>query len=393
MSLDFWETGISIPDIGTELYSGMYYYLLDTNNKQNTSILGNCPAIHSVLWSPILDKTDLSVKQINYDVNRFGEINNNTLTYIPSVFRITSLLNTDKELKTLDIYKLPERVDTRSYKNESRLLNYPYSYATLNDYINTPMEVQYHQLPFLNNKFTVKSKAFISDKGTYSLYIENLKGDYYGNTECMINSSPLDVPVSSSAYANWSSTQKASEQQNYLNNLHNIGFNIGSSGAKALASGFTLNAEGVVNGLSGGIRGALDIAQTIGSREAFFKDLRNTPRTMLSTGSDIGFSMINGKRKIELLRYNITDEYKQRLGDYFALYGYKQSKLMTPNLRDRYYYNFIRTIGANVISKRRTIPKTHLNKLRNIFDNGVTIWHMDRVGVQMFDYTYDNREV
>lgn len=80
MSLDFWETGISVPDIGTELYSGMYYYLLDTNNQQNTSILGNCPAIHSVLWSPILDKTDLSVKQINYDVNRFGEINNNTLT-------------------------------------------------------------------------------------------------------------------------------------------------------------------------------------------------------------------------------------------------------------------------------------------------------------------------
>ena len=66
---------------------------------------------------------------------------------------------------------------------------------------------------------------------------------------------------------------------------------------------------------------------------------------------------------------------------------------MTPNLRDRYYYNFIRTIGANVISKGRTIPKAHLNKLKNIFDNGVTIWHMDRVGVQMFDYTYDNIEV
>ena len=39
------------------------------------------------------------------------------------------------------------------------------------------------------------------------------------------------------------------------------------------------------------------------------------------------------------------------------------------------------------------IPRSHLEQLKEIFDNGVTVWHIDRNGVTVDDYSMDNYEV
>lgn len=392
MVYDFWETDITNNITPLPIYSGMYYYFLQGANNKESSILGNCSAINSVWFSPILDKEDFATIDINYDIERFGKLNNGTLNHVPEVHRITSVNNIDKELKTLPVYEPKERKLNRHYDNESRLMNFPYSYATVNDYINPPYEIQYHMLPSKQN-FTVKAKGYLSDKGTYSLYIENLKGDRLGNVEGAISTSPLDLPVSSSAYSSWSSTQKAQDNQNLRNNIFNANVNMAQQSVGIVSSALSLDFDGSTNNAFGAYKSYVEKAQLIGNRSAQMKDLQNTPRTMLNTGSDVSFSMVSGQMKIELLRYEITQEYKQRLGDFFALYGYKQNKLMLPNIRNRYYYNFIRTVDVNLKPKVRTIPKAHLNVLKSIYNNGITVWHMDRSGVQMFDYTYDNKEI
>ena len=64
---------------------------------------------------------------------------------------------------------------------------------------------------------------------------------------------------------------------------------------------------------------------------------------------------------------------------------------MKPNLRSRQYYNYVKTIGVNISDSG--IPKQHLEKLKSIYDSGVTIWHGDRDGMFVGDYSQNNYEV
>ena len=121
------------------------------------------------------------------------------------------------------------------------------------------------------------------------------------------------------------------------------------------------------------------------------QDLQNTPSTMLSMGSDVYYGLANGKKKVNLYRFGLTDEYYQKLGDYFAMFGYKQNKVMNINRRNRHYYNYIKTIGVNI--KSSGVPRNHLEEIKSIYNNGVTIWHVDRNGVEVGDYSMDNYEV
>lgn len=385
-----------------QVVGGMYYYFMNNHDMVgNSGVLGNCPAIHSVWWSPLIDETMLRVKEVDYDIERFGKIQGYSLNYTPVLKRIDLFRNAKRELKKLPVYKAHKKTHQyRDWRNESRLYNFPYSYGMLTDYMNPPMEIKYHEC---SNKKEMKicSRAFVSDKGTYSLFVEGLKGDYNGNLECAISSAPTDVPVGSSAYSQWSATQKAQDMHNTRQALMQSDANMlqaGVGGAMGVIGGLlnlqlgtALNSG--VNAGFGMYNAYLQQQDAIGKRNAQQKDLSNTPRTMISTGSDVNFSMINGGRKIDLVRYTITEEFKERLGNFFAQYGYKQSKLMFINKRNRYYYNYIKTVGVNLQPVSEGIPKEHLEELKSIYDNGVTIWHMDRAGVNICDYTFDNYEV
>ena len=292
----------------------------------------------------------------------------------------------------------------------------------------------------------------ISDKGTYSYWVDDYKGDIRGNMEAMTSTAPTDIPVSSSAYSNWSSTQKAQDNYNIQSSILQMGLSNQTAnrfselsqqqslingqltdksiGVNALGgligaglSAITGNLGGALSGGIGSMMGStiarqqnsmntqFDIqreniamqqrnkqlsqaqALSLGSKNAKLKDISNTPRALVNSGSDIGYSLKRGGSKLVLQRYEITEEFKQRLGDYFALYGYRQAKLMSINLRSRHYYNYIKTVGANIKSKKGAgIPKTHLIELMSIFDNGVTIWHVDRDKVNYLDYSMDNVE-
>lgn len=401
MANDYWNSSIQyLDDYFTGLYySGMYYYILDDGNSSATSVLGNCNAVHSLIWSPILDKTMVSTTPVTYDVERFGKLQGVSLSNAPTLERIVSVDKPTILLKKVKQYKFEKPTHNyRDYRNESRLLNFPYSYGYICDFINKPIEIQYHLCPRMSDgMISIKAKAVVSDRGEYSIYVENYKGDYYGNMECSVNGGSLDLPVSSSAYSQFSSTQKAQYNKNLEYTLTNTNLNTGQSVISSLQGVNLLNPmSGLTAGVNIGMslyRGQVEQAQAIGRKNAMEKDLMNTPRSMINNGSDICFSMLNGGRKIEFIRYGLTEDYLRRLGDYFAMYGYKQNKLMVVDIRNRYYYNYIKTIKANIKPIGRGIPKEHLQELINIYDRGVTVWHLDREGVKMFDYTYDNREI
>ena len=91
------------------VYIQAIYLSFNANNLiNNTSILGNCSAIQSVQLAPFLDKNDLSLKQIKYDVDRFGDESNFKQVLDDdgsiNVLRIDSITNTHKTLNTFKCY-------------------------------------------------------------------------------------------------------------------------------------------------------------------------------------------------------------------------------------------------------------------------------------------------
>lgn len=417
--VDTWYS--SQGDLPSALY--FYYYgddVVDINTGNYSSVLGNCPSIQSIHYTPFLRETDLYLAKTDYDVNRFGNIDKArpTLSETPSVFRI---LNQTSYTKTLGTFSPHNITGTTiggiwSWKNESRLYNYPFMYGMLSDNLNQPLEVIYHLCPS-KSQATVKVRNTISDKCSYGLYIEGYKGDTYGRLEAIVSSDGHELPCSSSAYAQWYATSKNQTAQNIQNmtvnatlNNQNISQNAMLSGIGSMFNGISSAMTGNVGGLLSSVTGVastvinsefnkkmnnLSVQQAIETNLAKQTDLKTTPPTMVSMGSNPYYGLVKGNNKLMLYRFGMRQSYYEKIGFYLHRFGYAQNKHMNPNrtsLRNRYYFNYIKTTGAK-ISTSSGFPRSIAETIESIYNNGVTIWHVDREGVTMHDYTMDNYEV
>lgn len=405
---------------------GLYLYYLDDSrfSTDNTSILGNCSGIQSVQYTPFLEPYNLILDRSPYDVERFGSITKLKPGMVtkPDVFRIVGVSEKMRKLGSFTTYKVEGLTigGKKNWKNESRLYNFPYQFAILTDHINPPMTVKYHLCPRFYTQ-DVKVRITVSDRCSYGVFINGYKGDFNGSMEANISTSAHELPCSSSAYSQWfassknqtqfnanQSIQESFLQQSQANQSADLNKSMGmiGGGLGVLGSLLTGNLGGAVTSASSilssqlqnnliksqaNATGRLNRQGIQGSLMAQKRDLMSTPNTLITMGSDVIYGLEKGNKSLQLIRYGLTDEYARKLGDYFAMFGYKQNKVIRPNLRSRYYYNYIKTVGVNISSS--WIPRNHLEKLKDIFDNGVTIWHIDRKGVNVGDYSNDNYEV
>ena len=115
------------------------------------------------------------------------------------------------------------------------------------------------------------------------------------------------------------------------------------------------------------------------------KDIKDTPDEVRNAGS----SFISNKVKYNnLITLQIYDSVlKENNFKYFLHYGYKCNEFKKPNVRSRYYFNYIKTIGANIKSN---ISADYKNEIAEIFNNGITLWHYRSndtfKGVNNYDY-------
>lgn len=80
----------------------------------------------------------------------------------------------------------------------------------------------------------------------------------------------------------------------------------------------------------------------------------------------------------------LKDEYIEKIDNYFDMYGYKVNAFKVPNLTGRKSWNFVKTAGANIIGNG--IQNEWINKIRDMFDTGITLWHVNDIG----NYSLDN---
>lgn len=442
MTLDSWESNL----YGLPYPIYFYWYSrkeLGADADRDSQVIGNCPSLLSVQFVPFLEKRDFVITEHQYDSQRFGKVNPDrpALSVNPWVHRIQSIADHGrvKELSGFRVYKdLGKKTgpgETRYWRNESRLFNYPYSFALLTDNLNAPMTVKYHNCKLTEGVTYVKVRNTLSDRCSYGIFIEGYKGDNTGSMEAMVSGDSHELPCSSSAYSQWYASSKASTsasvhaqvqqaflqqaQSNAMTGMMNqqslTNQKLGGFGAITgglLGGGLMGLGSGMINAGMGAIQGnqqrqvnnlnnqfvgqstGLSKQSAINQTLAKVSDLQSTPNTMISMGSDVIYGFNKGGSQLSLYRYGVSTEYAVKLADYWAMYGYKQNKILklSDHINTRYFYNYIKTVGANILGDG-SIPLEHLEVMRNIFDKGVTVWHIENKGVNVLDYSMDNYEV
>ena len=70
------------------------------------------------------------------------------------------------------------------------------------------------------------------------------------------------------------------------------------------------------------------------------------------------------------------------IDNYFTMFGYKVNTIKKPQFTSRAFWNYIKTSGVNMIGN---VPQDALSVIKQMFDNGVTMWHK-------LDYMYKYSE-
>ena len=119
------------------------------------------------------------------------------------------------------------------------------------------------------------------------------------------------------------------------------------------------------------------------------RSIMNTPGTLAKSGNAIA-SIIDNQFKFYYIETIVDDVSYEKYKTLFMKYGYYIGCVELPNIKSRKFFNYIKTNGAILTGSCNQLI---LSYLASIFDNGVTIWHMDYTTyATIYDYTKENIE-
>lgn len=283
-----------------------------------------------------------------------------------------------------DVIPVGDKYDGFREVSESKLLMYPYTVTVLDDFKGNRIEIKNEYVNDRELQLIVKGSLGLMNKVSYGVWQYNYDGTQVdrpfqvSNENALINNNPNDIPVVTdllSAYLQGNRNSLEAQRNAIMFNG-----TVGGAGVLAGAVG-----GGMVGGIPGAVVGAgLGLASSLGgtyhqvkAMESKIEDIDNQPSQLSKQGGNTAYDYGNGYEGVWVIKKQIKPEYQKKLTDYFKMFGYKINELKVPNLKSRTHFNFIRTVGANLTGN---VPQEDLLLIKNIFDNGVTLWHTSDVG-------------
>ena len=414
---------------------GFYYYLIPRNKIDSAAYLGFVDTIQSLTFNPFIEEADIgSIKDCSFNSDKYGIPDGG----IPRCYRIESFDNIEKEIGNIELFETKQKYETQELPLDPKLEMYPYTYYIVTDYVNPPLLLKPQYVITNNNKIIVKvTTTPLSAESKYNLYVDGYKGDNDGNLEGMTNTIPLMLPVTSSIYSQFISSSMSSFTQGNINAMLENDKTL-SQGLASNSLQYNINRAqnnlSLVNGgwnvignlLSGNFGGALQGAFGTGANyglnnkindmqsqltqkqltenaklteyeinsmaQAKITDMINTPNSIKTSGNDTLFNLINSEQKIDIVKYQPKGKTMRRISMYFERYGYKYNEYgkLSNYINSRRFYNFVKTNSCNIATAK--VPLIHLEEIKEIFNRGTTIWHIDR-GAEPLNYDVKNVEV
>ena len=269
---------------------------------------------------------------------------------------------------------VPTTIGTNKTPVNKKLMTYPYRYLLATN--NTGIDVVYRYEDFLYFNQSPSGQASFDVKGTVgvgcSIRInpKDFKKVTGANNEEGFNLGKFPVGAwINDIYHNW---------------LRQNGLNIGVTALSAtlkLASGTAMLGTGnIAGGASNITNGLNEITNLMVEKE---RASLTPPHAEGNTNaSDIMYA--TNKLAPTFYHMSIKDEYISIIDNFFSMYGYKVNLLKIPNIFGRANWNYVKTVGCNITGD---IPQKDLQELKNMFDNGVTLWHNPST---FLDYSQSN---
>lgn len=129
-----------------------------------------------------------------------------------------------------------------------------------------------------------------------------------------------------------------------------------------------------------------NIQNAMDSYNARIHDAQATADSIVTGSNDLMRQIALDLNTFVLYVYRPTDEYKQKLEKIWNMRGYATNTVDYPNLKSKISWNYIQTVKCNI--KGANIDPSDLEKIKRVFDNGITLWHTKNVG----DYSQNNGE-
>lgn len=283
---------------------------------------------------------------------------------------------------------IPNSIDGYTPKN-NKCYNSPYVICQLSNINGNTVQIPLE----LNNGGVDVSMYFPVSQGSVPVaYPTNFNG-LTKNLEYAVSGLPtVQVPWNSDTFASYMAQNQNSITNNYSElerNREYSHFSNAVNTAVGLGSAFaTDNVLGGVNSVTSGVTNA------IGTELSYTNQKNRVDATLADTKSrgDLVHGIFNGTAPYLVGEYGFTlsllsvnSQNLEMIDNYFTMYGYKVNDIKKPNLTSRPNWNYVKTAGCNLTG---SIPIEAIAVIKNMFDNGVTLWHNIDT---MFDYDKNNK--
>ena len=251
-----------------------------------------------------------------------------------------------------------------------KLLCYPYNYLEIDN--NNGASAVYHFEQFVNHAPSFQVAGAITPGCSIMCYPlnYNLKTDDHILSTGMLYSYNDGIPGGKYPVGSW----RSDIYTNWLTQTcANRSFGLIKDSISAIGSAAMGNPAGAMNSVSNIFGTAVEVYQH-----------SLTPyQTKGNTNcGDVTFAI--RQTMFAIKNKCIKQEYARIIDGFFNLFGYKVNRLKVPQFTSRTNWNYVKTIDSNM---EGDIPQEDLQKIRSIFDNGVTFWHNPAT---MLDYTQNN---
>lgn len=291
---------------------------------------------------------------------------------------------------TKNINGTPSSLDNYSPRN-AKLKTYPYTYLGFNPQNGTQKIYRYED--FLNGTPSFKIMSEINHSPEVQIVPQNYRGSSGDSLSdnASINGYPT-LSYKTDVFNTWLaqnsqiiSLQAQQQTFNYaVSGIKGVYGMLGDAGNMSSGSGVG-GATNIINRgidfISQGVNYDFYISQQMAQIEK--QQLLPDNATMSSSNATLlGYGLFSANI---FTRYSIQRQFAERIDKYFDMYGYETDTLKIPNLNNRPNWNYVKTIGANILGD---IPQEDLQAIKTMFDNGLTLWHNSDT---FLDYSQNNR--
>lgn len=377
----------------TKLYTYPYSYLLISDNN------GTTKAFKNELWQDMKNvqficvgspnSAKINIMPLNYKVNKSDNLYSNLInlensfesqyeTSLPIISDTTALmLQSSRNSMNVGLSNIRRSNETNS-AIASATGNALSAQTSLQNNLNLSVTARNTNLASnlndLHNKSNMINASISAIGGLSGGIASALTGNIGGAVGSLVGAG---LGIGQTAMQNQINTKQTNMQN--ANALAN-------ANAQASANSQSTAIGNQLRQLTTQYQNQTNIQNAMDSYNARIHDAQATADSIVTGSNDLMRQIALDLNTFVLYVYRPTDEYKQKLEKIWNMRGYATNTVDYPNLRSKVSWNYIQTVKCNI--KGTNIDPNDLERIKRVFDNGITLWHNKNVG----DYSQSNGE-